>query len=436
MKKYGKILLLYIFVVVFNLLFIPNNLDEIWNYGFSYAIRLGEVPYRDFNMVITPLFSMIMSIPLWISNHYGSYILFYSIFVTIEFVLLFQIIGKKTYLVLILSIIFFPILYPTYNSFFLFLLILILYCEKKEFPHKDFWIGFLIACSFLTKQSVGVFFILPTLLFYKKKKFAIKKRLIGFIIPVFSFCLYLLFTKSMGSFMNLCFLGLFDFTGNSHGFNISMMVFLIVLFISLFFIKRHRSEIEVYYLVLSYLLYAPLFDFLHLYYVLFSFSILLFLYSKEYNLKYELFFAVCFVAVLCMMGTTRDVLHYKKNKLSHFEYKNFSKEEVLYTNTIVNYIKKHDSIIYHDDSYFYRIVANQQIGSLDLLNHGNHGYQGSKELVRLIKENKDKIYLVHQDCGERISRKETQLDEHGYQYIINHAKKIGSINDYDIYSFA
>ena len=135
------------------------------------------------------------------------------------------------------------------------------------------------------------------------------------------------------------------------------------------------------------------------------------------------------------MGTTRDVLHYKKNKLSHFEYKNFSKEEVLYTNTIVNYIKKHDSIIYHDDSYFYRIVANQTIGPLDLLNHGNHGYQGSKELVRLIKENKDKYYLVHQDCEVRINKKETQLDEHGYQYIINHAKKIGSINDYDIYSF-
>lgn len=57
MKKYRTIIsciLLFLIILLVNLLLIPNNMDEIWNYGFSYAIRLGEIPYRDFNMVLPP----------------------------------------------------------------------------------------------------------------------------------------------------------------------------------------------------------------------------------------------------------------------------------------------------------------------------------------------------------------------------------------------
>ena len=71
-----------------------------------------------------------------------------------------------------------------------------------------------------------------------------------------------------------------------------------------------------------------------------------------------------------------------------------------------------------------------------MLNHGNHGYQGSDEIIRLIQKNSDKMYLVHQDCFDRIQNEETQLDSYGYFYIINHAEKIGTIGDYDIYSFS
>ena len=60
MKKYRTIIsciLLFLIILLVNLLLIPNNMDEIWNYGFSYAIRLGEIPYRDFNMVLPPFYS-------------------------------------------------------------------------------------------------------------------------------------------------------------------------------------------------------------------------------------------------------------------------------------------------------------------------------------------------------------------------------------------
>ena len=47
---------LFIFIVLFNIFLVPNNMDEVWNYGFSLAIRMGEIPYNDFNMVIPPFY--------------------------------------------------------------------------------------------------------------------------------------------------------------------------------------------------------------------------------------------------------------------------------------------------------------------------------------------------------------------------------------------
>ena len=36
-----------------------SNLDELWNYNFASNISNGLIPYRDFNMVVTPLLSLI-----------------------------------------------------------------------------------------------------------------------------------------------------------------------------------------------------------------------------------------------------------------------------------------------------------------------------------------------------------------------------------------
>ena len=39
-----------------------NNLDEIWNYNFARNIANGLVPYKDFNIVTTPLLPFVCSI--------------------------------------------------------------------------------------------------------------------------------------------------------------------------------------------------------------------------------------------------------------------------------------------------------------------------------------------------------------------------------------
>ena len=36
-----------------------NNLDELWNFNFARNIAEGRLPYRDFNMVLTPLMPIV-----------------------------------------------------------------------------------------------------------------------------------------------------------------------------------------------------------------------------------------------------------------------------------------------------------------------------------------------------------------------------------------
>ena len=65
MKKIIKYLLLFIIILIF-LNIIPFDLDEIWNYGFAHSIYQGLIPYKDFNMVVTPFFPFFLSLFLFI----------------------------------------------------------------------------------------------------------------------------------------------------------------------------------------------------------------------------------------------------------------------------------------------------------------------------------------------------------------------------------
>ena len=56
----GIILVISPFILSRNL----NNLDEIWNYNFARNVADGLVPYRDFNMVQTPLLPLIAGLML------------------------------------------------------------------------------------------------------------------------------------------------------------------------------------------------------------------------------------------------------------------------------------------------------------------------------------------------------------------------------------
>ena len=54
--------LMFILAFIFSMVFHTLSNDEIWNYGFAYNISTGLVPYRDYNVVTTPLYPIIDAI--------------------------------------------------------------------------------------------------------------------------------------------------------------------------------------------------------------------------------------------------------------------------------------------------------------------------------------------------------------------------------------
>ena len=117
-KSVCKYLLLFFFcffILVFTYSIITS--DAIWNYGFSYAIARGEVPYVDFNMVVPPFSPIFYLIPFLFSDSYLVYLLFQSILFVILFYFLEKLFGNRVYLLLLLLVIpipsfLIPIIFP------------------------------------------------------------------------------------------------------------------------------------------------------------------------------------------------------------------------------------------------------------------------------------------------------------------------------------
>ena len=91
----SKYIILFIIFFSFFLFFSTGDADVIWNYGFSHAIRIGEIPYKDFNMIITPLYPAIMSIGLFIKNSWLVFLIEQSILLLAFIFLLDKLLEKK-----------------------------------------------------------------------------------------------------------------------------------------------------------------------------------------------------------------------------------------------------------------------------------------------------------------------------------------------------
>ena len=96
MKKVNKleilkyVLIFIYFFLCFEIFFQGITVDFVYNYGFSYSLIRGELPYVDFNMIIPPLGPFLYAIPLKIFGiHYIVFNLFQSFLATIFFYYLF-----------------------------------------------------------------------------------------------------------------------------------------------------------------------------------------------------------------------------------------------------------------------------------------------------------------------------------------------------------
>lgn len=432
-KPFIKYVLIFVFFLVWNLIVQPLNLDETWNYGFVYNISRGLVPYRDFNMVITPLYPFIMAI---FSFAFGGGVLVLHIMnalmITLIFSVIEKLIGDKAYLCLVLFCIPLSVLFPSYNLFLLILFILLIYLERNG--ANDYLIGIILSCCILTKQSVGICLVLPSL-YYLRDFNKIKKRFIGLIIPIVVFIVYLILNDAFFQFLDLCVLGLFDFTRENGNFINIFVLFSIVLFIiNLFFIKSDYKNINNYYLLAFFSILIPLFDLYHFQIYLIAFLVILFLNKNMklvINLKLFCVGIVLGVTFLMMRDKVSGDIIYPNN-INNFEYRLIDKKYIQFTKDINAKIKEYSDreiIFLGADGYYFKIINNEDIGYLDLINTGNWGYDGSSKLLDTIKNKKDALFFV--DEKEIGSNKQT--DQNALKYVTKNGKKIDESWKYSIY---
>ena len=348
-------------------------------------------------------------------------------------VLLFLLIDKKAWFIVALMLFPVNVSFPSYNIFLYFLLVLIIYLEKEK--KSDYLIGFLLGLCVLTKHSVGLCLLLPSLYYIKDLK-KVGRRFLGFIVPLFVFIIYLIITKSIIPFIDLCILGLFDFASeNGKAFNIYFLLFIIMIGITIYFIVKDRKNLVNYYVLAFYSIMIPLFDIYHFMVAFLAFLILILSKVKKDIIKPGLFgiSIILFATVLLMDSRFKSKIIYPNN-IKHFEYRFIDYDSILFTNKVNDYIKKNSDrefVFLNSNGYYFRLINDMKISYIDLINAGNFGYNGSDKLLKEIKKRKNSIFLV--DKSELSPIK--QSDKQALNYVIDNGKKIGNIDFFDIYVF-
>ena len=203
MKKKTKENIFKVFVII--LFFISifsiimpralGNYDELWNFNFANQMANGLIPYKDFNMIQTPLMPMVCSIFLKI---FGQELIVMRVLAVILNLMIFYVsykilsylkVSKPLILGTLISIFLLlqKYMYIDYNLGLLLILLLIIYLELRKTTQKlelhikyDILIGILSGLCFTLKQSIGMVAII-VLVGYQILKVDNKNDLILFI---------------------------------------------------------------------------------------------------------------------------------------------------------------------------------------------------------------------------------------------------------------
>jgi len=432
--KYISIFLL-IFAIYQYFGFGLNYGDPLSNYGFSYAIARGQIPYLDFNTISTPLYAFYGAIWLLFWNNYSMFIISQAFLVTICFFFLNKLYGNKSYLILsvFIGMGFFNVL-ATYNFMCFTMLVIILYLEEK-YPDKDYLIGFFIGLAILSKHTVGFFFVLPTLIRYFKDLKRIGRRALGCFIPCGIFLLYLIIHHALYPFIDLCFLGLFDFSSsNGQAFTVYFYLAILFLILAIYLIYLNSKDIKNYYLIFTFLFPVPLFDLGHLSIFIAGMMAMMIPYIRWKDV-YSIIISVTIMAfsLVSSLMTAQSYHPVYSSLFKHFEYSLHSKEVYQRHLKITEFLNGYENaIILSCFTMQYDIINDHDLDYYDIFLYGNFGYNGVNKMINKIKISNEKIVIVSRDDYLQES-KDSQFAKKVVDYVITHGNLIESKYGYDVY---
>lgn len=530
MKKilnYRKEILLFcfIFISIFCAIMVEpiSDLDELWNYNAANTISKGLIPYKDISMITTPLLPMITSVFLnVITNEVMVTRLIASLIGAGVIFCIYKILTKTIkeenmclIATALIGILFKDVYALDYNLSVVLIALIILYKEIKmqkkyitekseEYKNKtevqdeikekknknilnfqNLIIGILAGLAFCTKQSTGailsiIVIISPLLKLECKKK--IKEyfkesliRIVGIIIPIFLFCLYLIWTKSLTHFIDYAVSGISTFSNKisymqlfknellsikilALGVPLTICILAIIIIIN----SKTKNKIRnisnirllfIYSISILITMY-PISDKVHflmgstitiisLVYLIFLFSE--FVYSKiSYKRKKRFYKIVSFIfwlnilvgIVLFDIENFIIYLNLEKNDTinhyKHIEISNYLKQQIdLIDKFIIEEEKKGKKVYILDaEAAVYMIPIDKYNKNYDLFLKGNLGKDGEDGVISDIqKKSKDVIYLI--------SKPDKNLNWQTPIKVIEYARenleKTGEISSYDIY---
>lgn len=443
-RRNFKFVLLFVFFF-FCLQFFYSSFqgDLIYNYGFSYAISRGEIPYRDFNMIIPPFGAFFYAIPFLL---FGSNLvvlnLFQALLICLLFWFLFRLFDKKTYLFIPILCMTIPIPFATslfagYNFLLLLELVILIYLEKNN--GNDYLIGVVLGFCILTKQTVGFFLCLVSFYYLFKDSKKVFRRIIGLLIPCSIFFIYLLVTKTFMSFLDMCLFGMLDFTSSNGTIrDYNFILYIVLASLVLYRIIKDKLDINNYYVFAFSTVAVPLFDYYHV-----TLAILAFLFLvvdkikinyKELTLGFNCFLFALSLALI-WFGFKYEFSPNITN-FNRFEGKIMNKSIEKETKEINKFIKKNKDknlIILGANAYFFKITNDLDINHYDLLNYGNHGYNGTNKIIEMIKNEKDPIFIININEYEDDSSSRQQINKDVMKFVKDNYEIKKTIGEYVVY---
>lgn len=418
---------LIIFIVTYIFNFMTSiDMDMIWNYGFSKNFADGLIMYKDFNMVITPLYPIIVGSFMKI---FGINLVSFYVVNSLIMVLIMNLIytlNKKTIIPIFLFAIF--ITQPNYNFLCLALYFLIIFLEKNK--SNDYLIGLVLGLAFLTKNSVGGFLCLPTIYYLFKDYKKCFKRFIGFVIPNLIIIVWFYFNGSLYNYIDYTVLGLFSFSSNNT-FITPLIIPVILAFIFLIYKYIKTKDILILYVLAFQIINYPIFNIYHfevslipiLFYLLDS--NIIYKYMNKFNLLCAFLLVVPISGLIIKQFKTDYV-----NDDNVFKYRHIQK---VYVDAEYS-IKKHFNNNYNNvyflmyESYMFKIMLNIPINEFDLLNNGNLGSAGSKGIIdKLDNLDDDSIFLISNVFQEGQHNKEV------YDYVCDNYKYVEQFSYFMVY---
>ena len=460
-----------------------KDLDEIWNYNFSKNIIEGRLPYKDFNIIITPLVPYIGAVFLWV---FGNEMISMRLFAIVTSFLILYIsykilinlkVEKNLSKIIILGLLYilqthFRI---DYNFFSLLLLLAIISFEIKNIKEQnnkiDIALGILAGLCICSKHTIGICITVVTLFYqvlFIKDKYSLKKyiksfinRLIGLSIVIGILCIYFTIFNLWKDFIGYAIIGIKDFN-NSISYlrlitkgkwylkvlSIVVPIYLIVN-LAIVLIKRITGkEIERFNTILisyswaTFSVVFPISDEIHFLIgcIPSIIGITYIIYNKLLSNKKRLIFIetvsqvlkiyIVIVAIISSINCINCINKIdKQNQINHF--KLISDSSYSRVKKVDEYIKKQDKDVYILDSRaaLYTIPIDQYNKNYDMFNKGNLGAKGEEGIIEDLKKKNDFQVLILQDRYT----KNWQMPLKVIEYVKIDLNKIGSISVFDIY---